>query len=138
MRAENNCSFIGRNTKELEYRVIPNSGKGVTRGTIAVDDPFNKDEPLFLDYVAFGKSAETLVNYSDKGKMIAISGTLKLDRWEDKNNVKHQKHSLIVTSFKILEWKEKGEQTYQSPQQRQQPQDDFKPYNGDLDDSCPF
>lgn len=144
LRVENNCTFIGRNTKDIEFRMIPSSGKGVSRCTIAVDNPFNKEKPLFLDYVSFGKSAETIANYSAKGKLIALSGNLTLEQWQDNQGNNRSKHVLVVESFKIIEWKDKGENTYTPPTQRQeqpqsQSQDDFCGFQAiDGDSEIPF
>jgi single-strand DNA-binding protein len=41
-----------------------------------------KEEVTFVDVSAFGKQAETLAKYVQKGSPLFVEGRLKLDRWE--------------------------------------------------------
>lgn len=59
-----------------------------------------RDEVLFIDCTAWGKTAEIIAQYFSKGKPICVVGRLKLDTWQDKNDgSKRSKISLTVESF---------------------------------------
>lgn len=130
MQVSNSCNFIGRLTRDPELRFIPSSGKAVVNVTIAVEDEFdrqNDDKTLFMDGFCFGKGAEVIAQYCKKGKMFAMGGKLKPEKWEDQNGNKRSKIKLFIEGFKILEWassgnQQQGQQSYQQQNSYQQPQ----------------
>ena len=143
MAVVNNCNFIGRTTREIELRFIPNSGTAVANGAIAVEDAYKpkEREAMFLEFKQFGKGAETMANYVKKGKLIALSGELKIEKWEDKNGNKRLKPMLMVNSFKILEWGDSNQQNPQTYQQAQKSdsQNEFDGFQAiDESDEIPF
>lgn len=84
----NRAILLGRITKDLEVRMTP-SGTAVLRFTIAVDRMPAKQggekQTDFINCVAFGKRAEFINQYFDKGRLIAIEGNIKTGSYEDKN-----------------------------------------------------
>lgn len=63
-----------------------------------------REEVVFVDIEAWGKSAEILHKYLVKGKRIAIQGRLQLDQWVDKaSGQKRSKHKLVVDSFTFID-----------------------------------
>lgn len=101
----NNVVLIGRLTKDPELRFIPNSGKAVARFSIAVNREFSKDkEADFFNIVVWGKTAEYVANYSQKGRLIAINGNLRNNNYEDKNGTKHYTIEVVANRVEILEW----------------------------------
>lgn len=106
----NNVVLIGRLTKDPELRFIPNSGKAVARFSIAVNREFSKDkEADFFNIVVWGKTAEYVANYSQKGRLIAINGNLRNNNYEDKNGTKHYTIEVVANRVEILEWGDKNE-----------------------------
>lgn len=83
----NNCSFIGRITKDLELRRTQ-TGKAVCSFTLAVDRPKVKDVTDFVDFVVWGQGAEYLSKYAHKGNKVSVTGALTSRKWEDKNGNK--------------------------------------------------
>ncbi len=83
----NNVTIVGRLTREAELR-YSQSGGAVVRFSIAVNrrkrtsDGSWQDEADFFDCVYFGKSAESVNQYLEKGRQVAISGELRQSRWE--------------------------------------------------------
>ena len=55
-----------------------------------------KEEVTFVDVDAFGKQAETIGQYMQKGRPILVEGRLKLDQWEDKNTGQNRSRLGVV------------------------------------------
>ena len=101
MQDVNSLILIGRLTKDLslEYK---QSGLAVGETSIAVNRSVKKgdkweDEASFFDIKLFGKTAENLKQYLVKGKQVAIKGSLKQERWQDKETGKNRSKISIVT-----------------------------------------
>ena len=101
----NNIMLIGRLTKDPESKYLP-SGRAVVEFSIANNyyvSSKNSNEVNYFDVVAFGKMAETVAKYLTKGKQVAISGTLRQDRWQDKDtNTPRSRIRIIMQSMQML------------------------------------
>ena len=86
--------LVGRLTRDCELKSTP-QGTSVCRFSIAVNrrkrtgDKW-EDEVSYFDVVLWGRSAETLNPYLQKGRQVSIEGELRQNRWEQdgKNNSK--------------------------------------------------
>ena len=67
----NHITLIGRLAKDPELK-YSQSGKAYCRFTLAVSREFNREEVDFLDCVAWNKTAETIAEWLNKGRKIAI------------------------------------------------------------------
>ena len=56
----------------------------------------------FFDVSLWGKSAETLVQYAEKGRWISLSGRMEQDEWEDKEGNKRTSYSIVADNFNFL------------------------------------
>jgi single-strand DNA-binding protein len=82
-----NCwNGAGRLTKDAEFSTTK-KGTAMSKFRVAVNDRRN-DETLFVNILCFGKMAENLNPMLTKGRCVAITGKLKLDDYEDENQVK--------------------------------------------------
>ncbi|MGL4534167.1 MAG: single-stranded DNA-binding protein [Fusobacteriaceae bacterium] len=105
--------LIGRLTRDPELK-FGQSGKAYSRFSLAVDNPFKKEEPDFVNCVAFGKTAELIGEYLRKGKKVAVNGKLQMNRFEI-NGEKRTSYDVLVETVEFLEPKSYGEnQTYSS------------------------
>jgi single-strand DNA-binding protein len=95
----NSCVLTGRLTADPELRTTP-SGISVCRFTIAVDRPYQKAgedrKADFLDVVAWRQNAEFVTKYFRKGSMIAVSGSLQTNKYEDKNGNKRTSYEIVA------------------------------------------
>lgn len=91
----NHCVFMGRLTKEPELRHTQ-QGTAVTSFTIAVDRDFEKGKTDFIDCVAWRNTAEFVSKYFGKGRMIAVSGSLQMRDWTDKEGNKRRNAEIIA------------------------------------------
>ncbi len=54
--------------------------------TLAVNRQTSKsDDPDWFNLELWGKTAEIAANYVRKGRLIGVSGSLKIDTWTDRN-----------------------------------------------------
>ncbi len=98
----NTVILIGHVTRDVDGRYLPD-GKAIAKSGIAVSRKWGeKEETLFIDWVAFGKTAEVIIDYVKKGSALLIQGRLKLDQWENKEGEKRSKHNIIVETFQFL------------------------------------
>lgn len=136
--------LTGRITKDLELKQAGRTQ--VTNFSLAVDNPFKKDDTSFFDIVAFGKTAQLLNNYCGKGSKILIEGNLKQDRFQDKEGHNRSVVRVIANRIEFLDNKGSNQQNNQPQQQRGQAPEGNNPFtnaarHSDLDisdDSLPF
>lgn len=93
----------GRLTRAPEVRVTPN-GSTVMDLALASNQVWYKDgerqeDTAFVDVSVWGKQAETLQEYLDKGSFILVEGRLKMDRWETSEGLTRTK--IRVTASRI-------------------------------------
>jgi single-strand DNA-binding protein len=64
----------------------------------------DKEEVCFVDCSAFGKQAETIVQWCRKGKQLFVEGRLRYDQWEDQRTggAKRSKITVVVENFQFL------------------------------------
>jgi single-strand DNA-binding protein len=139
MAMTNLTILTGRITKDLELKQAGQTQ--VTNFSLAVDNPFKKDDTSFFDIVAFGKTAELLNNYCGKGSKILIEGNLKQDRFQDKEGNNRSVVRVIANRIEFLDSKGSNQQNGQPQQQRGQATAGNNPFdNGtDIDNSdLPF
>lgn len=72
----NSVILIGRLTAKPELNYTPSS-TAVTKFSIAVDRQTKEKEADFIRVTVFGKQAENLCRYKDKGDMVAINGRIQ-------------------------------------------------------------
>ena len=134
--------LTGRITKDLELKQAGQTQ--VTNFSLAVDNPFKRDDTSFFDIAAFGKTAQLLNDYCGKGSKILIEGNLKQDRFQDKEGHNRSVVRVIANRIEFLDSKGSNQQNNQPQQQRGQApagNNPFKNANGPLevdDDMLPF
>lgn len=83
----NTTILIGRLTKKPELNFTANQ-TAVTHFSIAVDRPKKNGEDAGADFpniVVFGKQAENVCRYKDKGEMIAIQGKIQTGSYKHRD-----------------------------------------------------
>ncbi len=97
----NKVTLHGRLTITPELRTT-NSGTSVCKSTIAVDRKFKTDgetQSDFLNLIAFGKTAEFLSKYFEKGKEILLDGSIQNNNYTDKNDIKRYETIIVVNEI---------------------------------------
>lgn len=104
----NHVVVIGRLTKSLDDSNFGYLQSGTARANISLavnrsrkDGDQWVDDVSFLDVTIWGKTAENLKPYLQKGKQVAIDGYLKQDRWE-KDGQKFSKVYIVANSVQLI------------------------------------
>ena len=126
----NSVNVIGRLTKPNEPKQYnsQNGGGLMLKNTIAIKGK-KKDESYFVDFTAWGKTAEYLAQYSNKGDKIAISGELVQESWQDNQSGQNRsKISINAVNVEILSTSRNNQAQYsQQGQFNQQAQFNQQP-----------
>lgn len=113
----NNVVLIGRLTKDPELRYIPNSGTAVATFSLAVDRDYKKQDGTkdtdFIPIEVIGKTAEFCANYLSKGRLVAIQGSIKIDRYQTQAGENKTFTKVNVRKINALDFKNnEGSQSY--------------------------
>ncbi len=106
----NKVIIVGNLTRDIELKYAP-SGTAIGSTGIASTRKFKggdgqmKEEVLFVDITAFGRTAEVMNQYLRKGSKLLVEGRLKLDSWTDQNGGKRSKHSVTIENMTMLDSK---------------------------------
>lgn len=105
----NKVLLMGNLTRDVELRHTP-SNMAVAKIGLAVNRRYRsgdgemKEETTFIDCEAWGKTAETMSKYLQKGRPVFIEGRLKLDTWQDKNDGSNRsKLKVVIDSFQFID-----------------------------------
>ena len=101
----NVVAITGRLTRDSELRYT-NGGMAISKFSIAVNRRTKKDnqwveEASFFDCSYFGKGAEAVNQYLNKGTQVAINAELRQNRWEQDGQNK-SRVELAVNSLMLL------------------------------------
>lgn len=108
MASFNKVILMGNLTRDPQLKYLP-SQMAVAEFGLAASRRWKsatgeeKEDVLFVDCTAWGKTGETINKYFTKGKPIFIEGRLKLDQWEDKQGGgKRSKITVVVENFQFI------------------------------------
>lgn len=75
----NNCSFAGRLADNVEFREATDNGAARATGRLIINRPSTKKDAGYdvIPFVAWGRYAETMAQYTHKGKELALTGSLR-------------------------------------------------------------
>ena len=108
----NKVCLIGRLTAKPELRYTSNN-KAVCNFSIAVNRNYkNEDGELEVDFIncsVFEKMAENIAKYQEKGNLIAVEGSLRIDIYDDKDGNKVRSPKVQVSNIEYLQSKSKEE-----------------------------
>lgn len=116
----NQVILVGRMTRNLELRYTSNE-KAVGNFTLAINRRFKNQngeyETDFIDCVIFGKQAETMAQYTKKGDLIGVEGSIQKRTYEDKEKNKHYITEIMVEKITFLQTNKKSEATQNGTQE---------------------
>jgi single-strand DNA-binding protein len=115
MASFNRVLLLGNLTRDPQLKYLP-SQTPVAEFGLACNRKFktaqgeDREEVLFVDCSAFGRQAEVINQYCQKGRPLFVEGRLKLDTWEDKNGGgKRSKLTVVVENFQLLGSRDGGQ-----------------------------
>lgn len=114
MPSFNKVMLIGNLTRDVASKTLP-SNTAVAEFGLAVNRKFrtqsgeDREEVVFVDCSAFGKTGETIAKWCQKGKPLFVEGRLKWDSWDDPKGGKRSKLTVVVEHFQFLGSRDQGE-----------------------------
>jgi single stranded DNA-binding protein (ssb) len=102
----NKVLIIGNLVRDPVINFLP-SGTQVVEFSIAYNRRFKvndewREETHFFDVRAYGKLAETLGTKLFKGYTVVIEGSLRQDRWVDKEGRPQSKVRIVASAVRII------------------------------------
>lgn len=94
----NNCTFTGRLGSDVELKQTQ-TGKSVARFRLAVNG-YKQDDSSWLDFEAWGKTAEIIAQYRHKGDTVGLTAHAVVDTWE-KDGQKHSRVKFVVDNLPL-------------------------------------
>ena len=104
----NQVILIGRLVKDPELKQTQ-TNKTYCKFSLAVGRQTKDAGVDFINCIVWNKQAENLAQYQQKGNKIAVSGSLQINDYTDKNGVNRQSTSVVCFSIEFLS--EKKQQT---------------------------
>lgn len=102
----NHIVLIGRLTKDPELRYTQ-GGKAVATLRLAVDrgttNPQGEKETDFIDVVVWERQAETVANYLQKGRLIAVQGRLQIRQYETQEGQRRERAEVVANQVRFLD-----------------------------------
>ncbi|MGX7099452.1 single-stranded DNA-binding protein [Globicatella sanguinis] len=133
----NRTQLIGNLVSDVEYRQSA-SGTGVARLRLAVRRNFknqqNEYDSDFINCVAFGKTAEMLSQYFNKGSKIAVDGRIQTGSYDNKQGQRVYTTDIVIENFYFIESRKQAntQQTFDHPF------GDLEAQPVDIQDNLPF
>ena len=97
----NRVILAGNLTRDPEIRYTQ-SGKAVTKFTLAVNNPRNKEETTFVDIVAWDRLGETCNTYLKKGTNALVEGRLVIRSYDDKDGQKRKATEVVIDNMQMF------------------------------------
>ena len=111
----NNCSIIGRLTRDPELRYT-SGNTAVCTFTLAVDRPVKAGSEKQTDFpriTTMGKLAENCHKYLKKGKLAGVEGSFRTEKYQ-KNGVDVYSAGIFANRVEFLSWDNNGTSAQQA------------------------
>ena len=100
----NTVTIVGRTGQDPEVKYF-DSGKVRTTFSVAVNrwDAASKNEVTdWYNIEVWDKQAETAGEYIKKGRLLALDGRLRFNKWTTPDGEAHERPVIRVTNFRLL------------------------------------
>jgi single-strand DNA-binding protein len=107
MASFNKVILLGNLTRDPQLSYTPNQTAVVDFG-LATNRKWkdqngnSQEETCFVDCRAFGRSAENINKYCNKGNPLLVEGHLRFSSWEAQDGSKRSKLSVTVRNFQFI------------------------------------
>jgi len=104
----NKVMLMGNLTRDPELRYTPSNTPVATIG-IAVNRQWRnqsgetQEETTFVDCDAWGRTAEVMSQYLQKGRPVFIEGRLRLDQWQDREGNNRSRLKVVIENFQFID-----------------------------------
>ena len=129
----NKVVLMGRIGTDVELKQTP-SGKDICSFSLAVQRNYSKEVTDWINIVCWGKTAIFVSQYFQKGRMIALEGSIQTRNYTDKDGNKRTAFEVVADQVYFADAKQEDKPA--APGSKQEfSVDDFEEIN---DDSMPF
>jgi single-strand DNA-binding protein len=118
----NQVILMGRLASDTELRYAGSKNTTVCKFNLAVERPTKKGEEKKADFfkiTSWGKIAEFINTYFEKGQRVLVVGSLRNNTYEDKNGVKHFSNDIHAMEIHFADGKKEKVQGQSQPQTEQ-------------------
>jgi single-strand DNA-binding protein len=103
----NRVMLLGRLTRDPDMRATQ-GGTSVAEFSLALNSREKKgdewgDRVDYIDVVAFGERADACEARLAKGKMVAVEGRIRQERWETEGGEKRSRVRVVATNLDFIE-----------------------------------
>lgn len=88
-------SYTPSNTPVCEFGMAINRRRKDKDGN-------TKEEVCYVDLTSYGRTAETINQYMNKGQPVLVEGRLRYNQWTNKEGQKRNKLDVVVENFTFL------------------------------------
>lgn len=104
----NKVTLVGRISTDLELRYT-GSNKAYCRFNLAVNRM--NDGTDFIPVTVWGKPAENLVSYQNKGSLILVDGSISMSNYTDKDGNNRTSFEVMTSNVQFLSSKRTNDET---------------------------
>ena len=95
----------GRLIKDPELKFTSGKGTAIANFTMAVDKGFGDNKKTaFIPVVVWGKSAEAVANYTKKGSMVLVRGSIETRSYDAKDGSKRYVTEVVADMYEGIEF----------------------------------
>lgn len=133
----NSVQLLGRLARDPEVRYTAGDNPtAVARFTVACNRKYKKNaeqEADFISCMAFGKTAEFIERYFNKGSSIALNGRIQTGSYTNKDGAKVYTTDVVVESLEFV-----GKKSDDSSANESKPNNDFMNIPDGIEEDLPF
>lgn len=114
MASYNKVILMGNLTRDPELKYLPsgmavaNLGLAVNRVWTDRESSEKREEVSFVDLEAWGRTAETMNEYLQKGRAALVEGRLRQQRWETDDGQNRSRLVVVVERFEFVGGRQDG------------------------------
>jgi single-strand DNA-binding protein len=110
----NKVELVGRLTAKPELRYT-SSNMAYARFSVAINRTYTNAQGErgtdFINVVVWGKQAENVANYLDKGRLVAVEGSIQTGSYTDKDGNKRTSFDVRANNVEFLSSKSQGQES---------------------------
>lgn len=133
----NSVQLLGRLARDPEVRYTAGDNPtAVARFTVACNRKYKKNaeqEADFISCMAFGKTAEFIERYFNKGSSIALNGRIQTGSYTNKDGAKVYTTDVVVDSLEFV-----GKKSDDNSANESKPNNDFMNIPDGIEEDLPF
>lgn len=104
----NNVQLTGRLVADANLTFTAGKGTAMAKFKLAVDKGFGDNKKTaFIDCIAWGKGAEALANFTQKGSKILLNGSIETGSYDNKSGAKVYTTTVVADMFGGIEFLDK-------------------------------